>query len=99
MDALTLSDAKLRFAHLVQAAEAGQVVHISRRAKPVAMLLSEQVYAALHQLECSQALGVAIDCWRRAGRSRYDKDWPLAFDPSADPEVALWRDLAASRSA
>jgi prevent-host-death family protein len=40
MDAVPLSDAKARFAHLVQAAEAGQVVHISRHGKAVAMLLS-----------------------------------------------------------
>ena len=36
--AVPLSDAKARLAHLVQAAEAGQVVHISRHGKPVAVL-------------------------------------------------------------
>jgi prevent-host-death family protein len=94
MDTVSLSDAKSRFAHLVQAAEAGQVVHISRHDKPVAVLLSEQAYAALYPLACSQALGDAINRWRRAGRSGWDEDWPLASDPSADQEVALWRDLA-----
>jgi len=90
MDTVSLSDAKSRFAHLVQAAEAGQVVHISRHDKPV---------AALHQLECSQALGDAIDRWRLAGRSGCDEDWPLASDPSADQEVASWRHPAPGRSA
>ena len=98
MDTVSLSDAKSRFAHLVQAAEAGQVVHISRHGKPVAVLLSEQAYAALHQLECSQALGDTIDRWRLAGRSGCDEDWPLASDPSADQEVASWRDLTQGRT-
>ena len=98
MDTVSLSDAKSRFAHLVQAAEAGQVVHISRHGKPVAVLLSEQAYAALHQLKCSQALGDTIDRWRLAGRSGCDEDWPLASDPTADQEVASWRDLTPGRT-
>ena len=98
MDAVPLSDAKARFAHLVQAAEAGQVVHISRHGKAVAVLLSEHAYAALQQLETRQTFGSAIGRWRLAGRSGCSEDWPLASDPSADQEVASWRDLAPGRT-
>jgi len=38
---IPLSDARAQLAGLMQAAEAGQVVHISRHGKPVAVLLSE----------------------------------------------------------
>lgn len=92
-----LSDAKARLAGLVQAAEAGQVVHISRHGKPVAVLLSEQAYAALHHPATSQGPGQAIDLWRLAGRPGCQEDWPLASDPSADQEVSTWRDRAPGR--
>ncbi|MDM7938296.1 MAG: type II toxin-antitoxin system Phd/YefM family antitoxin [Cyanobium sp. CZS 48M] len=93
-----LSEAKARLARLVQAAEAGQVVHISRHGKPVAVLLSEQAYSSLHHPTTSQALGKAINLWRLAGRSGCNNDWPLASDPAADQEVASWRDRAPGRS-
>ncbi len=90
--AVPLSDAKARLAALVQAAEAGQVVHISRHGKPVAVLLSEQAYAALQHPATSQALGMAIDSWRLVGRPGCREDWPLASPPAADQEVESWRD-------
>ena len=43
--AVSLSTAKTHLAGLVQAAETGEVVHISRHGKPVAVLISEQAYA------------------------------------------------------
>ncbi|MCT0219673.1 type II toxin-antitoxin system Phd/YefM family antitoxin [Synechococcus sp. CS-1329] len=92
-----LSDAKARLAGLVQAAEAGQVVHISRHGKPVAVLLSEQAYSTLHHLQTSQAPGKAILNWRMEGRAGCHEDWPLPSDPSADQEVASWRDRAPGR--
>lgn len=45
--AISLSVAKAQLAGLVQAAETGEVVHISRHGKPVAVLISEQSYATL----------------------------------------------------
>jgi len=39
--------AKTHLAGLVQAAETGEVVHISTHGKPVAVLISEQAYASL----------------------------------------------------
>ena len=88
----------MHFANLLKVAESGQVVHISRHSKPVAMLLFVQAYALLQQLNIRQPFGSAIDRWRLAGLSCFDEDWPLASDPSADQEVASWRDLASGRT-
>jgi prevent-host-death family protein len=44
--AVSLSTAKAHLAGLVQAAETGEVVHMSRHGKPVAVLISEQAYAS-----------------------------------------------------
>jgi prevent-host-death family protein len=46
MQAVSLSEAKAQLAGLVHAAESGEAVHISRHGKAVAVLLSEQAYAA-----------------------------------------------------
>ena len=64
----------------------------------MAVLLFEQAYAVLQQLDTRQAFGSAIDRWRLAGRSGCDEDWPLASDPSANQVVASWRDLALVRT-
>ena len=45
--AVSLSTAKTHLAGLVQAAETGEVVHISRHGKPVAVLISEQATGAV----------------------------------------------------
>ena len=44
--AVSLSTAKAHLAGLMQAAEIGEVVHMSRHGKPVAALISEQAYAS-----------------------------------------------------
>ena len=59
---VSLSEAKAQLAGLVHAAEGGEVVHISRHGKPVAVLLSEQ----------------AIAQWRSAGQTSHPEDWPVA---------------------
>jgi prevent-host-death family protein len=97
-DSVSLSDAKARLAALVQSAEAGQVVHISRHGKPVAVLLSERTFAALSHPSPGQALGTAIALWRQAGRSGCHDDWPLDSDRSSDQEISGWRDQASGRA-
>jgi prevent-host-death family protein len=105
-ESVSLSDAKARLAALVQSAEAGQVVHISRHGKQVAVLLSERAFAALSHPSPGQALGKAIDLWRQAGRSGCQEDWPLASDRpsdrssdrSSDQELSAWRDQASGRA-
>ena len=93
--AVPLATAKAQLAGLVQAAETGQVVHISRRGKPVAVLLSEQAYQALMPQGAAATLWRAISNWRDAGQSDAQNDWPLV--ENAD-EPGQWRDRSAGRS-
>ncbi|MGA7978840.1 MAG: type II toxin-antitoxin system Phd/YefM family antitoxin [Chromatiaceae bacterium] len=43
----SIAEAKTQLARLIHQAERGEAVHITRRGKPVAVLLSEQEYARL----------------------------------------------------
>ncbi len=45
----SIADAKTQFPRLVHQAERGEAVHITRRGKSVAVLLSEHEYARLRQ--------------------------------------------------
>ncbi|MBS4095319.1 MAG: type II toxin-antitoxin system Phd/YefM family antitoxin [Sulfuricella sp.] len=47
MSEVSIADAKNHLPRIVQQAEAGETVHITRRGKPVAVLLSGQEYARL----------------------------------------------------
>jgi prevent-host-death family protein len=47
MSEFSIAEAKSHFAELVQQAEAGQAVHITRRGLPVAVMLSEVEYERL----------------------------------------------------
>lgn len=89
--AVPLSEAKAQLAGLVHAAEAGEVVHISRHGKAVAVLLSEQAYAALQQAGQSSRVWGAIAQWRDAGRVQHPDDWP------ADGGIEPWRDRSVGR--
>ena len=77
---VSLSEAKAQLAGLVHAAEGGEVVHISRHGKPVAVLLSEQAYAALQGQQQRSKLWEAIAQWRSAGQTslRRTGPWRLA---------------------
>ena len=86
-----LSEAKAQLAGLVHAAESGEVVHISRHGKAVAVLLSEQAYAALQGEVQGTRVWEAIAQWRRAGRSQHGDDWP------GDLEINTWRDRSVGR--
>ena len=57
---ISLSAAKAHLAGLVQATETGEVVHISRHGKPVAVLMSEQAYAALQGQQAGRRVWAAI---------------------------------------
>ena len=88
---VSLLTAKALLAGLVHAAESGEVVHISRHRKALAVLLSEQADAALQ----GEAQGIrtweAIARWRRAGRAQQRDDWPGDFNSQT------WRDRSAGR--
>ena len=89
--AVSLSEAKAQLAGLVHAAEAGEVVHISRHGKPVAVLLSEQAYAALQHGGQNARVWDAIAQWRDAGRAQQSDDWP------GDGPTEAWRDRSVGR--
>ena len=77
--AISLSAAKAHLAGLVQATETGEVVHISRHGKPVAVLMSEQAYAALQGQQAGRWPTERLASWRwkagtidlRAARCRW----------------------------
>ena len=89
--AVSLSEAKAQLAGLVHAAEAGEVVHISRHGKAVAVLLSEQAYAVLQQQGESSRVWAAITQWCDAGRAQHPDDWPV------DGDTEVWRDRSVGR--
>ena len=64
---VSITDAKARFADLVRLAEAGQTVHITRRGKPVALLMSE---ARFDQLQTPCGGWVAFSKAWRKGKAR-----------------------------
>jgi len=68
--AVSLSTAKTHLASLVQAAETGEVVHISRHGKPVAVLISEQAYASLQGHQSKRGEWTAIADWRDRSTGR-----------------------------
>jgi len=47
MSEVSIAEAKNHLPRIVQQAEAGEAVHITRRGKPVAVLLSDREYARL----------------------------------------------------
>jgi len=92
-----LSSAKAHLAGLVQAAEAGKVVHISRHGRPVAVLLSEQAYDALRSQKDGTSVWRAIAQWRGTSRPGRDDDWPLHSGAEGTQEVDAWRDRSSAR--
>jgi len=62
--AVPLTTAKAHLAGLVQAAETGEVVHISPHGKTVAVLISEQAYATLQGHQSRRDVWTAIADWR-----------------------------------
>jgi len=92
---VSLSEAKAQLAGLVHAAEGGEVVHISRHGKPVAVLLSEQAYAALQGQQQRSKLWEAIAQWRSAGQTSHPEDWPVASGVPGEEAVKSWRERSA----
>ena len=94
---VSLSEAKAQLAGLVRAAEGGEVVHISRHGKPVAVLLSEQAYAALQGQQQRSMVWEAIAQWRSAGQASHPEECPLASGVSGEEAVKSWRDRSLGR--
>jgi len=90
MTQASIAEAKNNFPRLVQQAEAGEQISITRRGHPVAVLLSMQAYERL--LAPKPDLSEFLRAWR--------EDMRAAAGASADEEVFTnLRDNAAGRAA
>lgn len=84
MTETSIADAKTQLSRLIHQAERGETVHITRRGKQVAVLLSEKEYARLNQGRSTH------DFWNlivemRAGAEFEPVDWN-------QEEIDSWRD-------
>ena len=83
----SIAEAKNQLTRLIHQAERGDAVHITRRGRPVAVLLSEAEYARLSRGSTRAAFWEAIQAMRA------DPDFePVDLKPE---EIASWRDRAA----
>ncbi|WP_133512551.1 type II toxin-antitoxin system Phd/YefM family antitoxin [Candidatus Thiosymbion oneisti] len=84
MSQTSIAEAKTQLTRLIHQAERGEAVHITRRGKPVAVLLSEDEYTRLRQ---GQKQG---NLWDLIDEMRSDP----AFEPVdwSQEEVDSWRD-------
>lgn len=90
MTEVSVVEAKARLADLIRRAEAGESVHITRRGKAVAVLVSESELAALRSRAPTRDLWETIADWR-AGAGF---DWPDLTDTAVDG----WRDRSPGRT-
>jgi len=85
----SIADAKAQLTRLIHQAERGETVHITRRGKPVAVLLSEDEYARLRQ--------------GREQGNFWDLVVEMRSDPAFEPvdltreEIDSWRDRRPTR--
>ncbi len=64
MKEIPISDAKNSLTSLVHQAEAGKPVRLTRRGKPVAVLLSNTAYCRLEQSKPPQDIWQFVERWR-----------------------------------
>jgi len=83
MSEASIAEAKTQFTRLVSRAELGEAVHITRRGKPVAVLLSEAEYARL--------------CQGEAHRGFWDLIVEMRNDPAFEPIEWSLEDVSACR--
>jgi antitoxin Phd len=89
MSETSIAEAKTQLTRLIHQAECGEAVHITRRGKPVAVLLSEDEYARLRQ--------------GQEQRNFWDLIAEMRADPGFEPvdwskeEIDSWRDRRPAR--
>jgi prevent-host-death family protein len=85
----SIAEAKTQLTRLIHQAERGEPVHITRRGRPVAVLLSEDEYARLRQGQAKP------DFWDLITEMRADP----AFAPLdwTDETIDSWRDRQPAR--
>ena len=85
----SIADAKDQLTRLIYQAERGEPVHITRRGKPVAVLLSEDEYVRLRQGQDKRSF------WELIVEMRSDPEFtPVDWTPE---EVDSWRDRRPAR--
>jgi prevent-host-death family protein len=89
MSQVSIAEAKNTLTRLIYEAERGEAVHITRRGKPVAVLVSEAAYERLKAGVQQKDVWQAIQEWRAQARF----DWP-ELTPE---EVDSWRDRSPGR--
>lgn len=91
MTQTSIAEAKTQLTRLIHAVEHGEPVHITRRGKPVAVLLSEVEYERL----CRAREQAAPDFWDLITEMRAD----AAFQPVdwSKDDVDAWRDRRPTR--
>lgn len=89
MREVSVAEARNTLTRLIHTAEGGEPVHITRRGRPVAVLVSRDEYKRLESTAPSQDLWQAIEDWRAQGRF----DWP----DLTPEEVDGWRDRRPAR--
>jgi len=84
MSETSIAEAKTQLARFIHQAERGEVIHITRRGKPVAVLLSEHEYTRLRHGQDQRSF------WELITEMRADP----AFEPEdwSREEVDSWRD-------
>lgn len=86
---VSVAEARNALTRLIYEAQTGEAVRITRRGKPVAVLVSEDAYERLAAEQSGLDFWQAIEEWR--ARERFD--WP-ELTPD---EVDGWRDRNPSR--
>ena len=89
MSQVSIAEAKNALTHLIHETERGEVIHITRHGKPVAVLLSEEAYEQLKSWEQQTDFWQAIQAWR----AQASFDWPEL----TSEEVDSWRDRSPGR--
>lgn len=89
MSQVSIAEAKNALTRLIYEVERGEAVHITRRGKPVAVLVSEDAYDRLTSGEQKKDFWQAMQEWR----AQTSFDWP-ELTPE---EVNSWRDRSPGR--
>jgi len=89
MSEVSIAEAKNCLTRLIHEAEQGETVHITRRGKPVAVMVSEAEYERLKSAQAKQSF------WQAIQAMRADPEFePVDFTAE---EIDSWRDKTLGR--
>lgn len=86
----SIREAKSKLSTLIRDAERGQVIHLTRRGQPVAVLVSEARYQRLASVRSRRDVMRFLEGWRREMIAK-------GLDFASDAEFAAAKDRAAGR--